>query len=141
MKVILPRGYRPSADESFMNERQLEYFRRQLLKWRADLMAEAQETLDNLRDKAYQEVVAKMGNEPFSVAFEKTTDSDGNAQSILVAEGKLDDALASPAEQAGAAVFGNRGARTSAPPLPSRRNAPGDRRRTAAAAASTAISM
>jgi DnaK suppressor protein len=39
-----------------MNPLQLEYFRRQLLRWREELMTEAQETLDNLRDKSYQEV-------------------------------------------------------------------------------------
>jgi DnaK suppressor protein len=39
-----------------MNPRQLEYFRRKLLKWRDDLMQEAQETLNNLRDDSYKEV-------------------------------------------------------------------------------------
>jgi DnaK suppressor protein len=56
MTVELPDDYEPTAEEEYMNPQQLEYFRRQLLKWRQDLMAEAQETLDNLRDKSYQEV-------------------------------------------------------------------------------------
>ncbi len=56
MTVELPDGYEPTPDEEYMNPRQLEYFRRQLIRWREELMTEAQETLDNLRNKAYQEV-------------------------------------------------------------------------------------
>ena len=33
-----------------MNERQLEYFRRKLLAWRDELLAEAQSTLDTMRE-------------------------------------------------------------------------------------------
>lgn len=32
--VILPPDYRPSADEEYMNEMQLEYFRQKLLNWK-----------------------------------------------------------------------------------------------------------
>ena len=37
----LPKGYLPAEDEPFMNERQLEYFRRKLLAWKAELVVEA----------------------------------------------------------------------------------------------------
>ncbi|MEJ2575488.1 MAG: RNA polymerase-binding protein DksA [Gammaproteobacteria bacterium] len=56
MTVELPPDYKPSPDEDYMNPRQLEYFRLKLLKWREDLMQEAQETLNNLRDDSYKEV-------------------------------------------------------------------------------------
>lgn len=56
MTTELPPDYTPSLDEEYMNPQQLEYFRRKLLAWREELMQEAQETLDNLRDKSYQEV-------------------------------------------------------------------------------------
>jgi DnaK suppressor protein len=42
MTVSLPDGYRPSADEEFMNPLQLEYFRQKLLRWRGDLLRELQ---------------------------------------------------------------------------------------------------
>jgi RNA polymerase-binding transcription factor len=48
--------YRPSEDEEYMNPRQLEYFRQKLLKWREELMAEAQKTLNELRDEVHQEI-------------------------------------------------------------------------------------
>lgn len=48
MKVILPRGYRPKADEPFMNEMQQEYFRRKLKAWRDELLEDYQETRDKL---------------------------------------------------------------------------------------------
>lgn len=56
MTVQLPPDYKPSADEEYMNPQQLEYFRQKLLAWRTDLMEEAQETLNNLRDESYREV-------------------------------------------------------------------------------------
>jgi DnaK suppressor protein len=48
MLVTLPPDYRPSEDEPFMNDLQLEYFRQKLLRWRADLLREAGETLSSL---------------------------------------------------------------------------------------------
>mgnify|MGYP001580217736 CR=1 FL=1 len=56
MTLDLPDGYEPSPDEEYMNPQQLEYFRLKLIKWREDLMEEAQETLNNLRDDSYKEV-------------------------------------------------------------------------------------
>ena len=46
--TILPEGYKPSRDEEFMNPFQLEYFRQKLLDWRAELLNEANQTLENL---------------------------------------------------------------------------------------------
>ncbi len=43
-------GYRPSADEPFMNENQKEYFRRKLLAWKHEIIAESQGTLINLQE-------------------------------------------------------------------------------------------
>ena len=42
-------GYRPSDAEDFMNERQQEYFRRKLIKWKGEILREAQETLATLQ--------------------------------------------------------------------------------------------
>jgi len=52
-KSVLPmeRLYRPSDREPFMNERQREYFRMKLLGWREDILKEAKETLQYLRDE------------------------------------------------------------------------------------------
>ncbi|WP_298421844.1 RNA polymerase-binding protein DksA [Rhodoblastus sp.] len=41
--------YRPTEDEPFMNERQREYFRRKLLKWKDEILQEARETLATLQ--------------------------------------------------------------------------------------------
>jgi DnaK suppressor protein len=48
MGVMIPADYRPSEDEPFMNERQREYFRRRLIKWKEDILRESKETLNNL---------------------------------------------------------------------------------------------
>jgi DnaK suppressor protein len=48
-ETFLPEHYRPAEDEPFMNERQLEYFRRKLLAWKAELLAESKETIEGLQ--------------------------------------------------------------------------------------------
>lgn len=42
-------GYRPSEDEPFMNDRQLVYFRRKLMKWKDDILKESRDTLSHLQ--------------------------------------------------------------------------------------------
>jgi DnaK suppressor protein len=42
--------YRPSDDEPFMNERQRDYFRRKLLAWKSDVVAELRTTLRHLSE-------------------------------------------------------------------------------------------
>ncbi len=51
-EVFLPEDYRPAEDEPFMNERQLEYFRRKLIVWKQELLAQSAETIDGLSDSA-----------------------------------------------------------------------------------------
>jgi len=47
---FLPEDYRPAEDEPFMNERQLEYFRRKLLDWKQELLAGSRDTIEGLQD-------------------------------------------------------------------------------------------
>ncbi|MBB2167456.1 RNA polymerase-binding protein DksA [Gluconacetobacter aggeris] len=53
--ITLPPDYHPSEDEEFMNPLQVEYFRQKLLKWRADLLKEADETLASLSEGGIHE--------------------------------------------------------------------------------------
>ena len=48
-------GYRPSADEPFMNERQQAYFRSKLLAWKDAILREAQATLGQLQVDSLRE--------------------------------------------------------------------------------------
>jgi DnaK suppressor protein len=43
--------YRPSEDEPFMSERQLDYFRKKLLDWKDDILREARETVGHLQSE------------------------------------------------------------------------------------------
>lgn len=43
--------YTPSEDESFMNERQLNYFRERLMTWKEDILREGRETLATLQSE------------------------------------------------------------------------------------------
>jgi DnaK suppressor protein len=47
--LVEASDYRPSDDEPFMNERQLEYFKQKLLNWKEDILRESRETLAHLQ--------------------------------------------------------------------------------------------
>ena len=47
--VILPPDYKPSEKEEYMNEMQLEYFRRKLENWKKSLLEQSVDTLEDLR--------------------------------------------------------------------------------------------
>ena len=49
------KGYKPGEKEEYMNPNQLEYFRQKLSAWRADLIAESQETINNLKEENWRE--------------------------------------------------------------------------------------
>ena len=49
--VVLLDNYRPTDGEPFMNERQKEYFRLKLLRWRDDILREAKQTLQHLQEE------------------------------------------------------------------------------------------
>jgi len=48
---VLPKNsdYRPSEDEEFMNDRQVEYFKQKLLTWKEEILRESRETLTHLQ--------------------------------------------------------------------------------------------
>jgi len=56
--VILPAGYRPCANEEFMNPMQQEYFRQKLLAWRDDIVRESRGTMATLKTGPIQEADA-----------------------------------------------------------------------------------
>jgi RNA polymerase-binding transcription factor len=49
-EVILDTDYRPAENEPFMNERHVEYFRRKLLNWKADLMEDTKDTIEGMQE-------------------------------------------------------------------------------------------
>ncbi|HYL48762.1 MAG TPA: RNA polymerase-binding protein DksA [Stellaceae bacterium] len=55
MRPMLPPDYHPSEDEEFMNPVQREYFRQKLLRWRSELLAESNATLQQLKEESLAE--------------------------------------------------------------------------------------
>jgi DnaK suppressor protein len=49
-EFFLPEDYHPVEDEPFMNERQLEWFRRELMRQRAEILGESRNTIAGLQD-------------------------------------------------------------------------------------------
>jgi DnaK suppressor protein len=54
-RIDLPADYQPSADEEFMNPRQLEYFRRRLLDWKKQILNASETTLAVLQNEPLRE--------------------------------------------------------------------------------------
>jgi DnaK suppressor protein len=51
MADIIDDDYRPTEDESYMNQRQTEYFRRKLLRWREEIHRGSGVTLRQLKEE------------------------------------------------------------------------------------------
>ncbi len=47
-------NYQPSEDEEFMNQRQQDYFRLQLLDWKADIQRDSRFIIDQLQEDSLQ---------------------------------------------------------------------------------------
>tara|TARA_B110000495_G_scaffold178146_1_gene170655 strand:- start:319 stop:738 length:420 start_codon:yes stop_codon:yes gene_type:complete len=50
LKKGLAKNYIPSEEESFMNDNQLEYFRKKLLDWKSEIMDGTQDTIKGMRN-------------------------------------------------------------------------------------------
>ena len=50
MAIALPADYRPTRDETFMNEKQREYFRLKLQGWRDELLEDTINTRDQMEN-------------------------------------------------------------------------------------------
>ncbi|HKL04886.1 MAG TPA: RNA polymerase-binding protein DksA [Roseovarius sp.] len=88
-EVFLPEDYQPAEDEPFMNERQLEYFRRKLNNWKNDLLEDTRDTIEGLQDgtRAIPDVADRASEETDRAIELRTRDR----QRKLVA--KIDAAL------------------------------------------------
>lgn len=54
-EIELEIGYKPSENEEYMNPKQLEYFRRKLMAWKDELLEEAQDTMQHLKEENLNE--------------------------------------------------------------------------------------
>ncbi|QFT81069.1 RNA polymerase-binding transcription factor DksA [Roseovarius sp. THAF27] len=87
--VVLSEDYTPAEDEPFMNERQVEYFRRKLLNWKSELLEDSRDTIEGLQDgtRAIPDVADRASEETDRALELRTRDR----QRKLVA--KIDAAL------------------------------------------------
>lgn len=88
-EIFLPDDYSPAEDEPFMNDRQLEYFRRKLTAWKEDIFSDGKDTIESLQDGTRNiPDVADRASEETDRALELRT---RDRQRKLV--GKIDQAL------------------------------------------------
>ncbi|MEL6688927.1 MAG: RNA polymerase-binding protein DksA [Pseudomonadota bacterium] len=88
-ETFLPEDYRPAEDEPFMNDRQVEYFRRKLTAWKSELMSDSRDTIEGMKDSTRNiPDIADRASEETDRALELRT---RDRQRKLV--GKIDAAL------------------------------------------------
>ena len=87
--LVEKREYRPTEDETFMSERQLEYFRQKLLNWKEDILRESRETLSHLQTETenHPDIADRASSETDRALELRTRDR----QRKLIA--KIDEAL------------------------------------------------
>lgn len=96
--TTLPPDYRPSDDEPFMNTTMREYFRQKLMAWRAELLVEAQATLNALQEggSAEPDIADRASSETNRAIELRTRD---RARKLIA---KIDEAL----ERIEAGIYG-----------------------------------
>jgi DnaK suppressor protein len=87
--VLKETEYRPSEDEPFMNERQVEYFKLKLLNWKEEILRESRETVTHLQAETenHPDLADRASSETDRALELRTRDR----QRKLIA--KIDDAL------------------------------------------------
>ena len=50
-KEFLHEGYKPSEEEAFMNENQVQYFRDKLLDWKKSILSESKDTIKGMKEE------------------------------------------------------------------------------------------
>ena len=88
-KEFLHEGYKPSEEEPFMNENQVEYFRNKLLDWKKSILSESKDTIKGMKEETRNiPDVADRASEETDRALELRT---RDRQRKLIS--KIDDAL------------------------------------------------
>ena len=87
--IVDEKAYRPSEDEEFMNQRQLEYFKQKLFDWKDDILRESRETLSHLQTETenHPDIADRASSETDRALELRTRDR----QRKLIS--KIDDAL------------------------------------------------
>lgn len=88
MATKLPKNYRPSTDEKFMNAKQKEFFRTKLNDWKSEIHKESRETVENLQDSSTPADISDRATQESEKALELRT---RDRQRKLI--GKIDEAI------------------------------------------------
>ena len=70
----LPKNYKPTQKEKFMNAKMKEYFKQKLLNWKNELLKESSQTLNNLQsDNEAKPDITDRASEEIDRSFELRT--------------------------------------------------------------------
>lgn len=88
MATKLPKNYKPTTDEKFMNAKQKEFFRSKLNDWKLEIYKESRETVENLQDSNSPADISDRATQESEKALELRT---RDRQRKLI--GKIDEAI------------------------------------------------
>ena len=88
MATKLPKNYKPTTDEKFMNAKQKEFFRSKLNDWKSEIYKESRETVENLQDSNSPADISDRATQESEKALELRT---RDRQRKLI--GKIDEAI------------------------------------------------
>ena len=88
MATKLPKNYKPTTDEKFMNAKQKEIFRSKLNDWKSEIYKESRETVENLQDSNSPADISDRATQESEKALELRT---RDRQRKLI--GKIDEAI------------------------------------------------
>ena len=88
MATKLPKNYKPTKDEKFMNAKQKEFFRSKLNDWKSGIYKESRETVENLQDSNSPADISDRATQESEKALELRT---RDRQRKLI--GKIDEAI------------------------------------------------
>ncbi len=81
----LPKNYKPTQKEKFMNAKMKEYFRQKLVSWKKDLLKESSQTLNNLQNENEAKPdITDRASEEIDRSFELRTRDDETGDPISI---------------------------------------------------------
>ena len=107
-KEFLQEGYRPSEEEPFMNENQVEYFREKLLDWKKSILSESKDTIKGMKEETRNipDVADRASEEPDRALELRTRDRQRKLISkIDAALRRIDDGSYGYCEESGEPIF------------------------------------
>ena len=94
----LPKNYKPTQKEKFMNAKMKEYFRQKLVNWKNELLKESSQTLNNLQNENEAKRYVVKNNKKISYVTQTTLSVDDTKDIIKILKDRFPE-IKEPAKE------------------------------------------